>query len=78
MDLSRPTQQPYYYEKKIRLVTTIRENGARKAGKKRERDEGVSQDSVQAEQTNGLRAPGPRGLEFRCGHATDRPPAARK
>jgi hypothetical protein len=39
VDLSRPTQQPYYYEKKIRLVTTIRENGARKAGKERERDE---------------------------------------
>jgi hypothetical protein len=53
-------------------------NGARKAGKKRERDEGVSQDRVQAEQTNGLRARGPFGREFRCGPAPERPPAARK
>ena len=62
-------------------MTTSWENGddsAKKAGKQREREEGVSEERFQAKQTNNLRARGPRGLEFHCGLAPERPPAARR
>ena len=62
-------------------MTTSWENGddsAKKAGKQREREEGVSEERFQAKQIKSLRACGPRGLEFRRGPAPERLPAARK
>ena len=49
--------------------------GSRASSEKR--GEGVSEERFQAKQTDGLRARGPRGLEFRCGPAPERPPASR-
>jgi len=62
-------------------MTTSGKNGnddARKAGKERGREEGVSEERFQAKQIKSLRACGPRGLEFRRGPAPERLPAARK